>query len=1263
MSNPLMKYYDTNSLSWIPLSAKNGIFYIEDTASNDDYTVNISGLPIFSGMCVNLKVNTANTGNARLSIDNGVTYKNIVKGINTVLNTGDIFANQIIELVFDGTNWIYKVDNTTVGTLSGLNTTDKSSIVNAINETCTNIGTTSTNLTNHVGSNGTSHTNATTYLSGFMSNVDKTKLDGLSNYAHPLTHPATMITTADVGNYYTSSNNEDTLQEISSNLGSLSNLTTTNKSSAINAINEAHSDANSNSTSSREVLRELANVQAALDINNRAIQNSGKVYDLFDSTNEYSSGILDTTATTLTQSVTAETTVLTGKIASVSGFSVGQEITIYDDTNFENTIITRREDGTDSATIDRSTSTTVVSSTYDISGNGGRKLVRLSNGWLVCAINDSGNSQLKFYKSIDNGLTWTLLGYRSALQTGGFTFAIASYSNTIYCLFTYLSSLNMSFMKFNAVDGNGGDITGLSSYYYSNPDSSQSSFGSTCSLAADSLGNIFAVWCSKNSTYPNSFNIRYSKSSNGTSWDLPTQITSYNDSNYTMSNPCVILNLVNNPVLFWGDKETTLYSITCKVWNGTAWNGEYFVQNGANYSHSSPCAAIDSNGYLYVTWWGYDSTDTSAPNIRCRRSTNGGSSWSDFGVSNEKITSGNTGSQAWPSICIDNNNNIYIIWRGTSGSYYQIRKRAYISGSWGSIIDLTSNTSAHAEDPSTCSNYSSFTEPICIYKDNQTSAIKFRGIFIANILVRHFEVSALINGYKNAAGVCRSNVSISGSKMNFGNWSGSATYDRTTPTTVISSSYDTGGNIGRKLVRLSNGWLVAVAIRSGYGPYFYKSLDNGSTWSELCYSTALDATKTGGICSYGTNVYWIGLLNNGARLIKFNAPTVTDTDQSAITINSTETSTNSASIAVDSNGYLHAVWCSKNATYPNGFNLQYSKSTDGGSTWASLTQITTDNDGRNFTYPCIIVNNLNYPVILTQWDRTATAQYDIKYYAYNGSNWTTLSGTIAGLPSQGQYYPSACVDSSGNIYVAWCGMDSTDTSAYNIKCKKSTNGGSSWSNFGVYNEKITSGNIYNQWCPSITCDYNNNLYILWYGTHSSSTTYYQIRKIAYSSSSWGTIGNLTSNTTANAESPNVCSNYANFTDPICIYRDNQTASVKFRGIYTDTGIVALTTNIARYNIVPPTGTSTELVSWIQKERAPSDSDFIVTASASIVDISSNETYTSMTKTTTNINSNLVEEQFIMIPVSAQEKVTLKLTLTRATNSISKAITKLLGAIS
>lgn len=80
--------------------------YAADAGTTDAYAVTLSPAPTsYSvGMVVRFKANTANTGAASLNANNlGVIP--IKKNYNSDLATGDIVANQIVEVVYDGTNF------------------------------------------------------------------------------------------------------------------------------------------------------------------------------------------------------------------------------------------------------------------------------------------------------------------------------------------------------------------------------------------------------------------------------------------------------------------------------------------------------------------------------------------------------------------------------------------------------------------------------------------------------------------------------------------------------------------------------------------------------------------------------------------------------------------------------------------------------------------------------------------------------------------------------------------------------------------------------------------------------------------------------------------------------------------------------------------------------------------------------------------------------------------------------------------------------
>jgi hypothetical protein len=82
------------------------IIYAADGGATDAYAITLSPVPAayVTGMQLNFKANTANTGTASLNV-NGLGPITIVKAHNQTLATGDIEAGQIVTVVYDGTNF------------------------------------------------------------------------------------------------------------------------------------------------------------------------------------------------------------------------------------------------------------------------------------------------------------------------------------------------------------------------------------------------------------------------------------------------------------------------------------------------------------------------------------------------------------------------------------------------------------------------------------------------------------------------------------------------------------------------------------------------------------------------------------------------------------------------------------------------------------------------------------------------------------------------------------------------------------------------------------------------------------------------------------------------------------------------------------------------------------------------------------------------------------------------------------------------------
>lgn len=89
-----------------PNIQKGELIYAADAGASDAYAVTLSPAPsaYTTGMVVNFKANTANTGAATLNV-NGLGVKTIKKNYSNDLNDNDILSGQLVSVIYDGTNF------------------------------------------------------------------------------------------------------------------------------------------------------------------------------------------------------------------------------------------------------------------------------------------------------------------------------------------------------------------------------------------------------------------------------------------------------------------------------------------------------------------------------------------------------------------------------------------------------------------------------------------------------------------------------------------------------------------------------------------------------------------------------------------------------------------------------------------------------------------------------------------------------------------------------------------------------------------------------------------------------------------------------------------------------------------------------------------------------------------------------------------------------------------------------------------------------
>jgi hypothetical protein len=541
-------------------------------------------------------------------------------------------------------------------------------------------------------------------------------------------------------------------------------------------------------------------------------------------------------------------------------------------------------------------------------------------------------------------------------------------------------------------------------------------------------------------------------------------------------------------------------------------------------------------------------------------------------------------------------------------------------------------------------------QEVTIYDD-----VKLERAVISNISGNNITfTTSLVNSYKDKANVARTMAILDtvNNCLKFGGWA-TGTTNTVTDATVVASAYDTSGNGGRKLVRLSNGWLVAAVIGNG-NVYLYKSEDNGNTWAQLCY---LDNSSYNfsdvSIQSYGNKVYLLTILFTTAGKVDsyvIDVPTQTNvniiwnTNYKYVGLDQNETALGKCSLAINSAGTeLHAAWASKSSTHPNSFNIRYAKGTietDGSVTWGAVEQIYTMNtSGQNAVNPCIILYN-DTPYIIVEWQypgdngiailskalkpvSTGIPGSNIGHdwgnkWVYNGGNYT-------------QSYPSACVDKNGRIWVAWHGKDATDSTVDNIRVSYSDDGGVTWSSM----TKLTSGNLYYQQYPSITANKNNEVFIVYRTNEPPDVMTSQLRYLKYSGGTWGSVQQIGSNISANNPSTLYDINL-NFSLPLIIYSNS--SKVGFYGTWTTGTETPLLENDVRFTV----SDTEEVVTWVQRDEGLTVTGYL----------------NGNTMTKTSVTG---EDQFTY-DLNSVQPAEVKLKMTRANTTDDVKITKILGGV-
>jgi len=266
---------------------------------------------------------------------------------------------------------------------------------------------------------------------------------------------------------------------------------------------------------------------------------------------------------------------------------------------------------------------------------------------------------------------------------------------------------------------------------------------------------------------------------------------------------------------------------------------------------------------------------------------------------------------------------------------------------------------------------------------------------------------------------------------------------------------------------------------------FYKrSPDSGVTWhapSRLTWSTG-DTTDPAVAADSGTGIHVVySDYKSGNRDIYYKRSTDSGSTWSAITrLCWSFSNSDKPSIAVDSGGGIHVVWEDYSAM---NYEIYYKRSTDGGTTWSTLTRLTWNTGESQAPVICADSGSGIHVV----WYDNTPGNYEIFYKRSTdyGASW---SGTNRYTWNTGwSNYSVIAAGPSGGIHILW-----SDDTPSNIELyyRNSTDGGTSWS--GLNRVTWNAGYSFD---ASIATDSSGGVHVVWIdSTPGPHTLFYKNRK-------------------------------------------------------------------------------------------------------------------------------------------------------------------------
>ena len=327
-----------------------------------------------------------------------------------------------------------------------------------------------------------------------------------------------------------------------------------------------------------------------------------------------------------------------------------------------------------------------------------RKLVRLADGTIYCVYSKSPNGAWQIYikKSVDDGLTWTgetLLSTYAGMDTRTQVVpAIAADSSgNLHVVWhgfaTGFAKYQIWYTKFNGIWSETvriSDKDGMTGDHQRYP-----------SIAVDESDNVHVVWDGVATGFALA-QIYYTKYDG--SWSAPLRISTLAlMQNYEQAQASIAIDSLGYLHVTWWGKATGFTGWN-QVWYTKydgSWSAPLRISTLAqmqNYSQAGISIAIDSNNFVHVVFYG--AVTGGASRIWY---TKYDGSWS-APLQISTLAGMDAFQQQFPTVAIDASDNVHVVWYGKSNAYptFQTIFYAKYTGSWAveylqsAGVDLTS---------------------------------------------------------------------------------------------------------------------------------------------------------------------------------------------------------------------------------------------------------------------------------------------------------------------------------------------------------------------------------------------------------------------------------------------------------------------------------------------------------------------------------------------------------------------------------------------